>query len=284
MAKTLSIICPLYNAETYLPAFHEALNSQKNVHIAEVKYVLTKSTDNTKKILDSLKANYEEIESKNFSHSLTREKAALAAKGDIIVFLTQDVEIADQLFLHNLTAPIIDETAAATYARQISKYNNIEKYTREKNYPAKSFTVSKDDIPHLGLKTFFFSDAACAFDAKIFKKLKGYDGKNLPFSEDMYFAYKLIMNNYKIHYCASAKVYHSHQLTVKQLYNRYKLTGKFMKQNPEIAQYGLAHSGASLAKYVLKRILQDHQIKLLIRYPFDMSARYLGMKVGEKSK
>ena len=35
-------------------------------------------------------------------------------------------------------SPIINGQAAACYSRQISKYNNLEKYTREKNYPKDS--------------------------------------------------------------------------------------------------------------------------------------------------
>lgn len=282
MANNISIICPLYNAENYLPSLNEALKSQKDVDITEIKYILTKGSDNTKKILDLLKSNYEEIDSKDFSHSLTREKAAVSAKGDIIVFITQDIVIEDNNFLYKLTEPIVKHEANATYARQISKYNNIEKYTRECNYPDESKIVTKNDISNLGLKTFFFSDAASAIDTKIFKKLNGYDQKNLPTNEDMYFAYKLITNGYKIKYCAEATVYHSHNFTLKQLYNRYKLTGKFMKENSYLDQYGTASSGTSIAKYVLKRILQEKRLGLLLRYPFDMGARLIGMKAGKQ--
>lgn len=282
--KTLSVICPLFNAEDFFESLHTTLTNQKDVQIAEIKYILTESQDNTEALLKKHNATYEKIAPQAFSHSLTREKAAMSAKGDIVVFLTQDVEIKDSEFLHKLTQPVINGDAAAAYARQLSKYNNIEKYTRESNYPEQSFTVSKTDIPRLGLKTFFFSDAAGAIDKQIFQKLKGYDKKDFPFSEDMYFAHKLIIHDYKIGYCAEAQVYHSHNLSLKQLYNRYKLTGKFMNQNPEIKKYGTTSSGAKLAKYVLKRILQDRKVKLLLLYPFDMSARYLGMKAGERAK
>ena len=80
----------------------------------------------------------------------------------------------------------------ANYKDQLTKFNNIEKYTRESNYPDKSKIKSKKDIKKLGLKTFFFSDASSAISKKVFMELKGYDNKNLPTNEDMYFAYKLI--------------------------------------------------------------------------------------------
>lgn len=282
MSATISIICPLYNAAKYLPSLHQSLTSQKDVNITEIKYILTESSDSTEDILKETHCNYQKIKPEDFSHSLTREKAAMSAKGSILVFITQDVEIKDNLFLKKLTAPIAKGEVAATYARQISKYNNIEKYTRESNYPDKSHIVSQDDINKLGLKTFFFSDAASAIDAKVFKKLGGYDGKDLPISEDMYFAYKLITNGYKIKYCADAVVYHSHNFKLKQLYKRYKLTGQFMKQNSYLDQYGTTESGAKMAKHVFKRLIQEKRFGLLFRYPFDMSARYLGMKAGKR--
>ena len=97
----------------------------------------------------------------------------------------------------------------------------------------------------------------------------------------MYLAYKLIMNDYKIKYCADSIVYHSHDFTLKEIYERYKLTGKFFKQNSYLDKYGTNGSGMKLAKYVLKRIIEEKRMKLLFRYPFDMAARFIGMKVGK---
>ena len=133
----------------------------------------------------------------------------------------------------------------------------------------------------MGLKTFFSSDASAAIRRDIFTKLNGYDGKKLPISEDMYFSYKLIMNGYKIKYCADSVVYHSHNFSLKEIYDRYKLTGKFFKENNYLDQYGTNKSGGGLAKYILKRAIQDKNIKVLIRFVPDMAARYIGMKVGK---
>ena len=224
---------------------------------------------------------YEEIKKKDFSHSLVRENASRKSKADIICFISQDIVIESDDWLEKLVLPIINGEAQASYSRQISKYNNIEKYTRESNYPDKSVIKTKKDIKDMGLKTFFFSDASSAIKKEIFDKLNGYDNKNLPINEDMYFAYKLIQNNYKIKYCADSVVYHSHNFTLKQIYDRYKLTGKFFKENNYLNNYGTNSSGAKLAKYILKRIFQDKNFKLIFRYPFDMAARFIGMKVGK---
>lgn len=278
----VDIICPLYEAENYILNLNYSLLKQENVNINKIQYVLTKSKDNSEKILKENKLNYILIDKKDFSHSLTREKEAMKSKSDIIVFISQDIVIENTDYLYNLVNPIINGEANACYSRQLTKFDNIEKYTRESNYPDKSIIKAKDDIEKLGLKTFFFSDASSAVNAKVFKKLNGYDGKNLPINEDMYFAYKLIMNGYKIKYCADSVCYHSHNFKLKELYDRYKLTGRFFKENSYIDNFGTNKSGGGLAKYILKRAIKDKNIKVLIRFVPDMAARYIGMKVGKR--
>ena len=279
----VEILCPLYNAEIYVEELNKNINKQKNVDF-EVRYLLTESSDNTKKILDKNHLKYDLIKKEDFSHSLTRENAAKKSNADIIVFVTQDVEIESEYWLYNLVKDIIAKKVAAAYSRQITKFNNLEKYTREKNYPETSKIVSEKDIKQLGLKTFFFSDASSAIDKKVFEKLNYYDGKKLPISEDMYIAYKLITNGYKILYCAESVVYHSHNFKLRELYSRYKLTGKFFKQNSYLDKYGTNASGGSLARYVFKRSIEERNIKAIMRFPLDMGVRFIGMKVGKYGK
>ena len=289
MSKSrISVACPLYEAEKYILDFDESLKMQEGVELAEIFYILTEGKDNTEKtmkdagILDRPEVKFSKIKKEDFSHSLTREKAVMEATGDVIVFLTQDVEIKDKEFLKKLVEPIFKGEADATYAKQVTKYNNIEKYTRESNYPAKSFTVSEVDIPKLGLKTFFFSDAAGAVSREKFVELGGYDSKDLPISEDMYFAHKLIMAGGKIRYVAEAMCYHSHDFKLSELYDRYKLTGEFMKMNPEIAKSGVNAAGGGMAKYIFKRAWQERNFKVLAKFLPNMGARYIGMRRGRR--
>ena len=183
--------------------------------------------------------------------------------------------------LNTLTKDIENGQVDACYSRQLCDNNTIEKYTRECNYPAKSKIVSKDDINKLGLKTFFFSDASSAIKRETFVKLNGYDHKKLVINEDMYIAYKLITNGYKIKYCADSEIVHSHIFTLKQYYNRYKDTGKFFKENDYLNNYRVNQAGGNMAKYILKRAIQDKNWGVLVKYIPNMAARFIGMKVGK---
>ena len=278
----IDIICPLYNAEKDIERLHRGILKQKNVDINNIKYILTDSKDNTEELLKKLKIEYTKINKEEFSHSLTREQAALSSKADIVVFTTQDIIIEREDWLYNLTKDISDGKVQACFSRQLCTNNTIEKYTREKNYPNKSRIVSKENIKELGLQTFFFSDAASAINRKIFEELNGYDGKNLPTNEDMYIAYKLITKGYKIKYCADSEVIHSHTFTLKQLYKRYYDTGLFFGMNSFLDKCGTTKAGGGLAKYILKRAIQDKNIKVLLNFIPNMAVRYIGMKKGKK--
>lgn len=290
---TVDIICPLYNAEKNIKKLQKSFEKQKNVKINAIRYVLTKSNDNSEDTLKqiqresenkSIKVIYKIIEKTEFSHSLTREKEAYESKADIIIFTTQDIIIEKENWLENLIKPIENNEADACYSRQLCNNNTIEKYTRESNYPPKSKIVSNGDIEELGLKTFFFSDASSAIKREIFSKLNGYDGKNFPTNEDMYFAYKLIKKGYKIKYCADSEVIHSHTFTLKQQYQRYYDTGKFFKMNSYLNKYKVNKAGNGLAKYIIKRAWQDKNWKVIFGFIPNMTARYIGMKRGKNSK
>ena len=151
----ISVICPLYNAENYIEDLYFSIKKQKDVCIEEIKFILTESSDNTEDKLKNLQCNYKKISKQEFSHSLVRERAAFEAKGEILVFITQDIKIVDEYWLYHLTKDIITGKCEAAFSRQIGyKEHKVERYTREINYPAEKRIVSKDDIDRLGLMTF----------------------------------------------------------------------------------------------------------------------------------
>lgn len=278
----ISIICPLYNGEKYIKSLHKALKAQERVEIGSIEYILTESGDNSEEELRSVEAHYKKINKEDFSHSKTREEAALRAEGEIIVFITQDIIIKDNLWLYNLTAPIIKGECEASFSRQICDNNTIEKYIREKNYPVASRVVSKEDINRLGFLTFFYSDAASAIRKDIFVKLGGYDGKHLVTNEDMYLAYKIITEGYRIKYCGESKVIHSHSFKLKELYKRYYDTGIFLQENHHLLKYKANKSGFGLLGHVVKRSCEEKNFRVILSVIPNFAARYLGSYFGKR--
>jgi rhamnosyltransferase len=280
----ISIICPLYNAEKYILNLDKSLKMQENVNIESIHYILTESKDKSEDILNVIKADFNVIRKSEFSHSLTREDQAMKSSGNIVVFITQDIVIEDYLWLYNLTKGIANGDCEAAFSRQICKYSGIEKYIRSKNYPNHSRIVSNQDISKLGLMTFFFSDASSAVKKDIFKKLNGYDNRNLIISEDMYLAYKLIMNGYRIKYCADSVVIHSHKFTCKQLFSRYFDTGVFFADNSYFLNYGSNKSGMRLASSVFSNSMKSKDFFTIFNMFPNFISRFIGMQLGKRYK
>ena len=278
----VTVICPLYKAEKYIDDLHASLMMQKNVDLREVKYILTDTKDGLEKMIKTLeKANLRIITPEEFSHSLVREKAAFESNTSVVVFITQDIKITDENWLYKFIKPIFDNKCEAAFSRQICENHSIERYTRIKNYPAESRVVSKADVDRLGIRTFFFSDAASAVNLKIFKELNGYDGKDLPTNEDMYFAYKLINAGYRIMYNSEAVVIHSHDYKFKELFKRYFDQGVFLKDNDYLMKYNATGSAKDLLLFIIKESIKEKNIKAISNIIPNFAARYLGNKFGQ---
>ena len=279
----IDILCPLYNASNDFKVLMQGINQQVNVEIDKIIFPVTKSDDNTLELAKNVdKAVVVEIEKSKFSHSLTREKMVFEyATSDVVIFMTQDVYLSDVNALFIL-ASSIKGNVVHSFARQLTKSKGIEKYTREYNYPEKSYIMSQNDIEKEQIKAFYSSDACAAYNRKVFVELGGFDGKIFQVSEDMYYCRKVILAGYSISYCAESVVTHSHKLKLKELYRRYYDIGKFFAQNPEFKQYKSADSGFKLALYILKKAICRFDIPVIFRWLPDMAARYLGKRKGEK--
>lgn len=276
----ISIICPLYNAEKYIENLHASILKQKIEWTFDIKYILTKSSDNTEEILKKIAANYILINKEEFSHSLCREREIYSAKGEIVVLITQDVIIKRNDWLFNLVKDIIHGNCEAAFSKQICDNKGIERYTRMKNYPNNSRITSRENLNELGIMAYFYSDASSAIRRDIFIKLNGYDKKDLITNEDMYIAYKLIQNGYRIKYCADSEVIHSHNYSYKSLFKRYFDQGVFLKQNDEIREAGSNDSAFKLLKFILGASIREKNLKVLFGLIPNFAIRYIANKFG----
>lgn len=282
---SVTIICPLYKSKEYIDSLHKSLLMQEDIELKAVKYILTDTGDGVEKIVENLeKAELRVIPISEFSHSLTREKAAMESESDIVVFITQDIVIKDKKWLSKLCKPIYEGKCEAAFSRQICDNESIEKYTRINNYPAESRIVTKADTDRLGIVTFFFSDAASAVKRETYVKLNGYDKKDLLTNEDMYLAYKLIMNGYRIMYNAEAEVIHSHDYKFKELFKRYFDQGAFLSDNSYLTEYGANSSAMKLLMVVARESLKDKNFKTFFNIVPNFAARFLGNRAGKRYK
>ena len=280
----IDVVCPLYRAECEIDAVLTGLMAQKNIILHKVVFPITDAGDDLSVVIEKIKKagfSYFLVPLGDFSHSLTRQTAIFEyCESDIVLMISQDVRFAHEQAIF-LLASAINDTCVYAYGRQICTKKTIERYVREKNYGSESFTVCKSDVERMQLSAFFASDAFSAYHRPTFLRLGGYDGLHMMMNEDMYYAKKVIDEGLVKAYVANAVVEHAHRHSLKQLYERYRATGRWFAQHPEFDGYKTVDSGMRLAKYVLKRALWEFNIPVLLRFLPNMSARYLGMRKGK---
>ena len=85
----------------------------------ELVAIDTASSDGTADFLRQRATRLIEIPAGSFNHGRTRNDAIAAARGELVVILSQDAEPADDEWLMRLTTPLVERPrVAGTYARQ----------------------------------------------------------------------------------------------------------------------------------------------------------------------
>lgn len=283
--KKVSVIIMTLNAEMYLQNIIDMLKKQ-TMKPDEIIVVDSNSDDSTVEIVKNNNVRLIEIKREEFDHGGSRDLALRESIGDYVLFLTQDAEIGSEAYIENIISPFEDEKVAMVCGRQIAKNNatSYERLIREFNYPNKKMIKTKDDINTLGIKAYYMSDVCSAYRKDIYLKIGGFKHSILT-NEDMLIAATALRNGYKTAYEPSAYVYHSHNFTLKQEFNRNALVGSFLKQNKkELGDCNVSSEGIALVKYVSKTLLKDKEYISFYRFGLICIAKYLGNLYGKKCK
>lgn len=223
------------------------------------------------------------ITKEEFGHGLTRNKAVTYSDADIVIFMTQDAKPYNKYMLEKLVEGFAkDKDIYCAYARQLAKPDatEIERYTRIHNYPRQSCVKAKEDLPSMGIKTYFCSNSCAAYDRKEFLRLGGFD-ENLGFGEDTVFAAKIIENDGKIAYCGDSIVLHSHNYTLVEQFKRNFDIG--VMHRDVLSKYNIPHAEGEGVKLVLNTasyLIESREYLWLIYLLFYSGAKYVGYLAG----
>ena len=242
------------------------------------------SEDRTKDILTKAKINFKSIKKEEFGHGKTRALAAnMTGDVDYLVFLTQDALPTDE---HSVTTLLQyfakDAKLGAVYGRQIPNLNanDFAIHARLFNYRNKSKIFEYADKSKYGIKTAFFSNSFAAYKKEVLIDVGNFP--NVDFGEDTCVAAKILLNGFKIGYCADAKVYHSHNYTIKEEFYRYKATGRFHKEQKWLLEnFGRAEGeGLKFVKSEVGYLIKNGKWYLLPEAFLRNGIKYLGYKKG----
>jgi rhamnosyltransferase len=277
----ISVIIPTLNAGLCIGKLLSMLQVQ-DITPSEVIIIDSSSRDNTVDIAQGFGAKTMVIPGHTFNHGRTRNIAAMEAKSDVLVFMTQDALPLDNTLLRNLTTPLQMSDIAATFGKHIPMpdASPLEVFARQFNYPDTGSVKGINDIKKYGIKTFFFSNVCSAIKKELFLNV-GMFPEGIRANEDMLMAAKLITNGYKIAYVPEAKVIHSHSYSLLQQFKRYYNIGSSIKNNSWILKYTLPEEeGIRLVKEQISFVLKRRNY-LWIPYIFlESLTKYAGYRIG----
>ena len=277
------LIVPTCNAGSQWKEWLIAYQSQ-SLKANQVIVIDSSSSDGTVKLAKGAGFSVYSISQSEFNHGGTRNQAVrfVESFADVVVFMTQDAILASPDSLANLLAPFVDPEVAAVCGRQLPHHEAtpLAVHARYFNYPSDSRVRTMADISALGIKTAFMSNSFAAYRLSVFDKLGGFPDNTI-LAEDMYLTAKMILSGYKVAYCAEATVFHSHNYTLKQEFQRYFDTGVFQQEQKWIQQkFG---SAASEGKRFVLSELKFLSIKspyLIPKAILSTCVKWLGFKLG----
>lgn len=251
----------------------------------EIIVVDSESNDGTPQLAHDLGCTVLPIDRSNFNHGGTRNLASLHAQGDIIVFMTQDALPFDSFFLQHLLEPILSGKAIASYARQVAYPNASagEKFARDYNYPPVSQIRTRVSIESIGLGAYFFSNVSSAIRKDVFMDV-GMFADDVIMNEDMLMCAKLLDAGHAVAYVAEAQVYHSHDYSLLQTFQRYFDIGVFFSRHFDLPGLATNGRGAAYMQELLAQMLKQGEMYAFFHAIGETCAKFAGFTFGKLEK
>ena len=227
------------------------------------------------------------VTKEEFDHGATRNAGIELSDADVCVCMTDDALPYDRYLLERLCDALLkEETVAVAYAKQLPDRDCgiIEKYTRSFNYPEESRIKIKEDLPKLGIKTYFCSNVCAAYKRERYVSLGGFTRKTI-FNEDMIFAANAMEHGYAVAYAADAKVIHSHNYSAREQFCRNFDLGVSQADHPEVFLTVRSEGeGIRLVKQTAGYLLKRRRGYLLPKLIWVSGLKYMGFFMGKRYK
>ena len=213
--KQISIVIPTYNAGIQFDQMLDRLRNQRYIKPVEIVIIDSGSTDNTLKIAEKHKAHIYKIKHEDFSHSFARNMGAQKARGEIIIFMTQDALPMGDSWISKIVKPLDECKVAAVSVAELCPETTELFYkvaTKEhaefcRTAEGNQFNCLNDDDDALELrKKASLTDITCAIHAEIFKKY----AYRFNYAEDLDMGIRLLRDGYRIALLTDVKVLYGH--------------------------------------------------------------------------
>ena len=225
----------------------------------EIVAIDSGSSDQSLALLEQHGARLQCIAPEEFGHGRTRNLGASLARGEWLIYLSQDATPAADDWLARLTSHLREPDVGAAFGRQLPPANvgPIETFFLEQTYPARAFrhAPTPAGAARTGIQRIFFSNVNAAIQRAAWERCPFPD--DLIMSEDQAFARAALQAGYSLVYDPLAAVIHGHRYSLAQLFRRnfdsgYSLRGIAGDSLSQVARLGAAYVWAEMG-YLARR-------------------------------
>ena len=231
--KYISVFIPVFNGEQYLSECLESILNQElpDGYRLEVLVIDSGSTDKSLDILSVYndRISLHTIPNSEFSHGGTRDKAARLAKGEFVLFLSQDATPTNYQWIKFMIEPFfLSDKIGCVFGRQIPRPNAAATIKREVATVFGSLGASDSIVLHRNKSYIdqsatnplnsFYSDVNSAARRELL--INDVPFQHVHYAEDQALATDMQNAGYTKAYAPAGSVWHSNEYTAKQYYMR----------------------------------------------------------------
>lgn len=283
----VSVIIPTKNAGDDFKHLLSKLNKQKGISSIEIIVVDSGSTDKTVELAKSFGAKVKQILPEEFTHSYSRNLGAELSIGDYLLFTVQDALPLTDNWLYELMISLKKNNIVAIscieYPRaesdlfyRLLTWNHYKTFNLDKD---RILFLDKDASSHMEIRANAqINDIACLIKRDIFNKFK----YSADYGEDLILGYELIKNGYKIGFCSSIKVLHSHNRPPFYFLKRAYVDQRFLAKNFKDVTYPqLQETNSLFAEIIVSYAVLVNTINDLNKLQLPLSVPYLFKSLKE---
>lgn len=283
----VSVCLPTWNGAQHLARLLPALARQVLEGGFEISAIDSGSSDGTRELLEAAGARVEVIPQASFRHGPARNRCAAAARGEFLVFLSQDALPADEHFLARLVAAFEDPSVAGAQARILPSPGDDPLTARTAlDLPEASdrpLTLGADS-PGAGRPP--FNDVASALRASVWRELPFPD---VAFGEDLAWAEAALAAGHRLAFVPGAVCHHAHAYGPREAFRRNRVDAAFHREQrgerlrPGLVSVlrGIAHELRADWRH-LARHPSPGRLRHLARSPILRTAQILGQYWGSR--
>jgi rhamnosyltransferase len=218
----ISVVIPVKNGGEDLVRCLDGIARQETDEEVEVVVVDSGSTDGSAAAARSAGAVVQEITAAEFGHGRTRNLGVEVARGDVLVFTSQDAVASDDRWLATLAgAARSGPDVAGAYGRQLPHPDARppERFFLDFLYGPEPRVQRLGESEELTFEATLFSNVNAAISRPVLEQFPFRD--DLTMSEDQEWSRRVLRAGHALVYEPGAAVNHSHAYTVRTAFRRF---------------------------------------------------------------